>query len=78
MNEPNVLFDAGKIKFGPLLLGGKNREMVSLINQEHIPFSFSFAKESVKGSPDFGDSLRVSPMSGTVPAQSQVPVEVLF
>jgi hydrocephalus-inducing protein len=78
VNEPNVLFDTGKIKFGPLLLGGKNKEVVALINQEHIPFSFSFAKESVKGSPDFGDSLRVSPMTGTVPAGSQVPVEVLF
>jgi hydrocephalus-inducing protein len=78
VNEPNVLFETGKIKFGPLLLQGKNREVVSLINQEHIPFSFSFAKESVKGSPDFGDSLRINPVSGVVPAQSQVPVEVLF
>jgi len=78
VNEPNVLFDTGKIKFGPLLLGGKNKEVVALINQEHIPFSFSFAKESAKGSPDFGDSLRVSPMTGTVPAGSQVPIEVLF
>jgi len=78
VNEPNVLFETGKIKFGPLLLQGKNKEVVSLINQEHIPFSFSFAKESVKGSPDFGDSLRVNPVSGVVPAQSQIPVEVLF
>ena len=41
VNEPNVLLGSGKIKFGPLLLGGKNREIVQLINQEHIPFSFS-------------------------------------
>jgi hydrocephalus-inducing protein len=27
-----VLFETGKIKFGPLLLQGKNREVVSLIN----------------------------------------------
>lgn len=78
VNEPNVLFETGKIKFGPLLLEGKNREVVNIINQEHIPFSFSFAKESVKGSTDYGDSLRVSPISGVVPAQSQIPVEVLF
>jgi len=32
VNEPNVLFETGKIKFGPLLLQGKNREVVSLIN----------------------------------------------
>lgn len=78
VNEPNVLFDSGKIKFGPLLLGGKNREVVQLINQEHIPFAFNFAKESIKGGSDFGDSLRVNPVSGTVPAGSQIPVEVLF
>lgn len=28
VNEPNVLLGSGKIKFGPLLLGGKNREIV--------------------------------------------------
>jgi hydrocephalus-inducing protein len=78
VNEPNVLFETGKIKFGPLLLQGKNRETVQLINQEHIPFSFNFAKESVKGSPDYGDSLRVNPISGVVPAQSQIPIEILF
>lgn len=32
--EPNVLFASGKIKFGPLLLDGKNRETVNIINQE--------------------------------------------
>ncbi len=32
--EPNVLFETGKIKFGPLLLEGKNREVVNIINQE--------------------------------------------
>jgi hydrocephalus-inducing protein len=78
VNEPNVLFETGKIKFGPLLLQGKNREVVQLINQEHIPFSFNFSKESVKGSPDFGESLKVNPMSGVVPAGSQLPVEVIF
>lgn len=72
------MFETGKIKFGPLLLEGKNREVVNIINQEHIPFSFNFAKESVKGSTDYGDSLRVNPMAGVVPAQSQIPVEVLF
>jgi hydrocephalus-inducing protein len=76
--EPNVLFETGKIKFGPLLLEGKNRETVNIINQEQIPFSFNFSKESVKGSPEFGDSLRVNPMSGVVAPQSQLPIEILF
>jgi len=76
--EPIVLFEAGKINFGPLLLGGKNKETINLINQEHLPFSFYFNKESVKENPDYGDSLIVSPLSGTIPPQSQIPIEVLF
>lgn len=66
--EPNVLFEFGKMKLGPLLLGGKQKETVRIINQEHIPFSYNFTNASVKGSPDFGDSLKVTPMSGTIPA----------
>lgn len=76
--EPNVLLGTGKIKFNPLLLDGKNRETVSIINQEQIPFSFNFSKESVKGSPDYGDSLVVNPISGVVPAQGSIPIEILF
>lgn len=67
VNEPNVLFETGKIKFGPLLLDGKNREVVYLINQEEIPFSFYFNKESVRADSEYGDSLKVSPLSGIVP-----------
>ncbi len=78
VNEPNVLFEQGKLKFGPLLLSGKHKETVRIINQEHIPFSFNFASASVKGSPDFGDSLKVAPMSGTVPAFGEMPVEITF
>ena len=76
--EPIVLMETGKINFGPLLLGGKSRETVNLINQEHIPFTFHFNKDTIKENPDYGDSLQVSPLSGTVPPQSQIPVEVLF
>ncbi len=35
-------------------------------------------KDSVTGSPDYGDSLTVTPMSGVVPPQGQIPIEVLF
>jgi len=78
VNEPNVLFESGKMKFGPLLLGGKAKETVRIINYEHIPFAFNFTNASVKGSPDYGDSLKVTPMSGLVPAFSDLPVEIVF
>ena len=76
--EPIVLLERGKADFGPLLIGGKSRETINLINQEHIPFAFHFNKDSIKENPDYGDSLQVSPLSGTVPPQSQIPIEVLF
>ena len=76
--EPIVLLETGKVNFGPLLLGGKNKEVINLINQEHLPFTFYFNKESIRENPDYGDSLAVTPLSGTVPPQSQIPIEVLF
>lgn len=38
--EPNVFFDVGKVNFGPLLIGGKNKEIVRLKNLEDVPISF--------------------------------------
>ena len=102
VTEPNVLLDVGSINFGPLLLGnsfwflfkvtllgGKNKETVKLKNLEHIPFSFSFDRESVKGDAEYGDSLivstflflitfQVAPMSGVINPDSEIPIEVTF
>jgi len=47
--EPNVFFDVGKCNFGPLLIGGKNKEIVHLKNVEDIPISFNFEKSSITG-----------------------------
>lgn len=78
VDEPNIMFEHGKVKFGPLLINGHNTETVKLINQEHIPFAFNFSKESVRGSSDYGDSLQVNPMSGVVPALGDLPIEITF
>lgn len=64
--EPNVFFDVGKVNFGPLLLGGKNREIVHLKNLEEVPMTFYFEKTSVKGSIEYADSLSCHPMSGVI------------
>jgi len=32
VNEPNVSLSSGKIKFGPLLLQGKNKDTVKIVN----------------------------------------------
>ena len=76
--EPEVLLKTGKVNFGPLLLGDKSKAVVNLINQEHLPFAFNLNKESIRGNPDYGDSLAVTHLSGTVPPQFQIPLEVLF
>lgn len=57
VTEPNIMFESGKLKFGPLLISGHNKETIKIINQEHIPFAFNFSKESIRGSSDYGDSL---------------------
>jgi len=49
VNEPNILFDVGKVSFGPLLIGGKNKEVVRLKNLEDVPINFHFDKSSVQG-----------------------------
>ena len=64
--DPNVFFDVGMVNFGPLLINGSNKKVIKLKNIEHIPFAFAFNKESIKGLPDYGDSLTITPMSGTV------------
>lgn len=76
--EPLVLFESAKVDFGPLLVGGKNREVVKLVNKEHIPFAFAFDYKSVKGIPEDGESIVVNPMKGVVEPQGNVPIEITF
>ena len=61
-----------------VLLGDKNKAVVNLINQEHLPFAFNLNKESILENPDYGDLLVVTPFSGTVSSQSQILLEMLF
>jgi hydrocephalus-inducing protein len=49
VNEPNVFFDVGKVNFGPLLIGEKNKEIVRLKNVEDIPIAFNFDKNTIFG-----------------------------
>jgi hypothetical protein len=42
LKEPNIFIDVGKVNFGPLLLGGKQKEIVKLRNLEDIPIPFNF------------------------------------
>ena len=76
--EPLIIFNQGKVNFGPLLLGGRIKEIVQIINEEHLPFKFLFDKDSIKGQNSFGDSLIVSPIAGTLQPNSSTPIEITF
>lgn len=52
MVEPNIIFDVGKVNFGPLLVNGKNKETVYLKNLEEVPIAFAFDKESIREDPE--------------------------
>ena len=76
--EPLIIFNQGKVVFDPLLLGGRNKKIVNIINEEHIPFKFIFDKDSIKGQNSYGDSLIVSPIAGTLTPNSSTPIEITF
>ena len=59
VKEPNVFFDMGKINFGPLLIGGKNKEIVCIKNMEEVPLTFNFDKQSIRGEIEYVNSLTV-------------------
>lgn len=78
VKEPQVIFDVGKVNYGPLLIGGKNKEVVNLKNLENVPIAFAFDKDSIKGENEYGDSLIVTPMSGVIKPNSDQPIEITF
>jgi hydrocephalus-inducing protein len=76
--EPNVFFEVGKVDFGPLLINGRNKEIVRLKNLEEVPISFNFDRESIKGEGEYANSLHVHPTSGTIRPLADVPIEIVF
>lgn len=77
VTDPNIIFDVGKINFGPLLVGGKNKEIITLKNLEDVPLTFNFERDSYQNA-EMGDSLIISPLQGTVKPMSDQPIEIQF
>eukprot|EP01059_Diplonema_ambulator_P004214 TRINITY_DN13916_c0_g1_i7.p1 TRINITY_DN13916_c0_g1~~TRINITY_DN13916_c0_g1_i7.p1 ORF type:complete len:2675 (+),score=1012.75 TRINITY_DN13916_c0_g1_i7:232-8256(+) len=69
-SEPNVLLTPTRVNYDQVLLGAKSKKVLQLTNSEPIPFAFTF--NVPRG------VVSVSPMSGSVPAQSSIPIEVCF
>lgn len=49
-----------------------------LKNLEDVPIAFQFERDSVRGDPEYGDSLHVAPMSGVVRPLGDQPIEIQF
>ena len=77
--EPNVSMDKTHMNFSSVLLGATARETVRLVNREYLPFSFNFDRSALQAPGDTSKpQLRVEPSSGVVPANSELPIEVVF
>uniref|UniRef100_A0A7S2QVW6 MSP domain-containing protein n=2 Tax=Triparma pacifica TaxID=91992 RepID=A0A7S2QVW6_9STRA len=81
--EPVVAFDRQRLDFGAQLLGGLCTDTVHIVNDENLPFSFSFDAMSMGGAGDVFPGfkrpvLEISPMSGLVPPNGRIPVTINF
>ena len=75
--DPRVQMDHTFVNFGQVLLGNEQKEIVHLVNREHIPFGFSFDKGALRG--DSGkQQLIIEPMHGTIPADGKFPLTIRF
>lgn len=76
--EPRVFMDRNHVNFRELLIGGSATEKVNLVNEEVIPFQFSFDTSSFQVRRGTRPPLRLVPQSGVVPPGGKLPVEVVF
>ena len=76
--EPRVALDRPALNFGKVILGGKARETIHIINSEHLPFNFSMDKTSFGANPGMKPEVHFEPMQGVVPPNSSVAVAATF
>ncbi|CAK0791292.1 unnamed protein product [Prorocentrum cordatum] len=77
VEQPRVGFDRPHINFGERLLGGSTQETLSLVNKEHIPFSFSIDPSSFQLE-GHTQALSIKPLSGVVGPNSSLSLQVTF
>ena len=77
--EPRVLLDTSRLQFDQVLVGSQSTEFVNLVNQEHIPFSFSFDLKGDEKQEDKQQSaVDIQPSQGVVPPNGNVRVAVTY
>ena len=84
ISEPRVMFSRPSINFKQVLLGRKGREKVELINNENIPFSFSFDKSTYDATDDIIKAtgsqpvVMLQPSRGPVPPNGSIVINALY
>ncbi|KNC96691.1 uncharacterized protein SPPG_07904 [Spizellomyces punctatus DAOM BR117] len=76
--EPNVFMDRPSVNFKSVLVGRQVKEIVKLVNNEAVPFSFCFNDTSFEMNNDGVPVLRFSPTAGTIAAKSEAAIEITF
>ncbi|KAJ3260794.1 hypothetical protein HK103_007357 [Boothiomyces macroporosus] len=76
--EPNVYINHSGVNFKSVLVGRHVKEVVKLVNEEQVPFNFTFNDTSVETGAKGVPVLRFQPMHGTIPAQSETEIEILY
>ncbi|KAK9824158.1 hypothetical protein WJX72_008157 [[Myrmecia] bisecta] len=84
VTEPRVFFDKPSLNFERVLVGGRARETVYLVNNEHLPFQFNLdkttydaseARLAITGKPPL---VEFEPNSGTVLPNSRLALTATF
>ena len=90
--EPAVLLSHPSLNFGKVLVGTTAKQVVEVVNEEEVPFRFSFDKASFKGLSETSQAsvteggsnnackqlVNITPSSGVVPPKSRVAASVEF
>jgi adenylate kinase family enzyme len=78
--EPELSLDTARVNFQTVLVGAKAKQTIHLVNREKIPFSFSLEQSVFKSetSPNGPKILTVTPSHGTVGAEEQLPLKLVF
>lgn len=76
--EPSLFFDKINVNFKSLLVGRTLKDTVNLVNNENIPFSFSFSETSFEVGNNNEPVVSFTPKSGTIGPNSSTPIEINF
>lgn len=76
--EPRVSLSRVHINFREHLVGARVTETLQLINEEILPFQFTFDTSAFGFGGSGSPPLAISPTTGVVPANGRLPIEVAF